>query len=85
MASLALRQQIQHFLEHLDTLRYARDTQSNYRSALMEFARWCDGRGLSSAQQVSFAHLESWQRSLSAKKNRQGYPILACTIVKKLS
>ncbi|MEQ2028001.1 site-specific tyrosine recombinase XerC, partial [Xenorhabdus szentirmaii] len=83
-ASLALRQQIQHFLEHLDTLRYARDTQSNYRSALMEFARWCDGRGLSSAQQVSFAHLESWQRSLSAKKNRQGYPILACTIVKKL-
>ncbi|MEQ1969172.1 site-specific tyrosine recombinase XerC [Xenorhabdus nematophila] len=85
MASITLRQHIQNYIEHLDTLRYTRDTRLHYQSNLMQFVRWCDERGITTAQQVSFAHLESWQRYLSAQKNPQGYPVAASTLVKKLT
>ncbi|RAX06920.1 site-specific tyrosine recombinase XerC [Photorhabdus bodei] len=85
MASTTLRQHIQHFLEHLDALRYTRETRAHYRSNLLEFVRWCDERGLTTAQQVSFAQLESWQRGLAAQKNRHGRPLTASTLVKKLT
>ncbi|PHM44419.1 hypothetical protein [Xenorhabdus szentirmaii] len=31
MASLTLRQHIQHFLDHLDALRYTQETRAHYR------------------------------------------------------
>ncbi len=49
MASLTLRQHIQHYLEHLDALRYTRDTRIHYQSNLMQFARWCEERGITTA------------------------------------
>ncbi|CDL81382.1 MULTISPECIES: site-specific tyrosine recombinase XerC [Xenorhabdus] len=85
MASLTLRQHIQHFLDHLDALRYTRETRAHYRGNLREFIAWCDERGITMAQQVSFPQLESWQQSLTAQKNRYGRPITASTIIKKLT
>ncbi|CDL81107.1 site-specific tyrosine recombinase XerC [Xenorhabdus szentirmaii] len=85
MASLTLRQHIQHFLDHLDALRYTQETRAHYRGDLLAFAQWCDERGITTAQQVSFPQLESWQQGLSAQKNRHGRRITAGTIVKKLT
>ncbi|CAM3563078.1 Int (fragment) [Xenorhabdus nematophila ATCC 19061] len=85
MASLTLRQHMQHFLDHLDALRYTRETRAHYRSNLREFVRWCDERGITTAQQVSFPQLESWQQHMVAQKNRHGRPIAASTVIKKLT
>ncbi|MBC8947350.1 site-specific tyrosine recombinase XerC [Xenorhabdus indica] len=85
MASTTLRQHIEDYLEYLDALRYTRQTRQHCRSDLMQFARWCDERGITRAQQVSFPQLESWQRGLSARKNWRGQPLTGSTIAKKLT
>ncbi|CDL84739.1 site-specific tyrosine recombinase XerC [Xenorhabdus cabanillasii] len=85
MASLTLRQHIQHFLDHLEALRYTRETRAHYRGNLREFVQWCDERGITMAQQVSFPQLESWQQHRVAQKNRHGRPITASTVIKKLT
>lgn len=80
MESETLSAHLQAYLEHLEALRYSRQTLKGIRQKNTRLIQWLAQRQIRTPDQLQRELLEQWQRHLAGRQTPKGMPLKAVCI-----